>query len=210
MRVGVRIIIRPQEKNCPHHKIVALLSVEREWRLWVFLGIFPIYVSRYAGTSGWFCWRFFLVVIRRCLRISLHYQPMQLIGKHVRTHWRVKGTVPVEGCKWWLRKRQVFASYWGGGDDFRDDEQKRRDKKRIFVHKIKKRSGISKVKCILICMVDESPILGEEKSMQAFLIFKKKKLFPVNRITKQRRQVTGKMATMRPRGSVHKRLHCYR
>ena len=73
--------------------------------------------------------------------------------------------MPVEGCKWRLRKRQVFTSYWGGGGDFRDDEQKRRDKKRIFVHKIKKRSGISKVKCILISMVDESPILGEEKSI---------------------------------------------
>ena len=41
---------------------------------------------------------------------------------------------------------------------------------------------------------DNSQIIGEEKSMQAFLI-SKKKLFPVNRITKQRRQVTGKMAT---------------
>ena len=51
---------------------------------------------------------------------------------------------------------------------------------------------------------DNSQIIGEEKSMQAFLI-SKKKLFPVNRITKQRRQVTGKMATMRPRGSVHKK-----
>ena len=39
-----------------------------------------------------------------------------------------------------------------------------------------------------------SQIIGEEKSMQAFLI-SKEKLFPVNRITKQRRQVTGKMAT---------------
>ena len=52
---------------------------------------------------------------------------------------------------------------------------------------------------------DNSQIIGEEKSMQAFLI-SKKKLFPVNRITKQRRQVTGKMATMRPRGSVHKKV----
>ena len=54
---------------------------------------------------------------------------------------------------------------------------------------------------------DNSQIIGEEKSMQAFLI-SKKKLFPVNRITKQRRQVTGKMATMRPRGSVHKKKGC--
>ena len=140
----------PRKKNCPHHKIVALLSVEREWRLWVFLGIFPIFVSRYAGTSGCICWRFFLVVIRRCLRISLHYQPMQLIGKHVRTHWRVKGTVPVEGCKWRLRKRQVFTNYWGGGDDFRNYKQKRRYKKRVFVHKIKKAERNFQGKCILI------------------------------------------------------------
>ena len=38
----------------------------------------------------------------------------------------------------------------GRGDDFRDYKQKMRDKKREFVHKIKERSGFSKVKCILI------------------------------------------------------------
>ena len=38
----------------------------------------------------------------------------------------------------------------GRGDDFRDYKQKMRDKKRGFVHKIKERSGFSKVKCILI------------------------------------------------------------
>ena len=38
----------------------------------------------------------------------------------------------------------------GRGDDFRDYKQKMRDKKGEFVHKIKERSGVSKVKCILI------------------------------------------------------------
>ena len=44
----------------------------------------------------------------------------------------------------------LFTNYWRGGDDFRNYGQKRRDKKRVFVHKIRKRSGFSKVKCILI------------------------------------------------------------
>ena len=49
-----------------------------------------------------------------------------------------------------LSEMGLFANYWRGGDDFRNYGQKRRDKKRVFVHKIRKRSGFSKVKCILI------------------------------------------------------------
>ena len=49
-----------------------------------------------------------------------------------------------------VAQKASYSQITEEGGDFRDYEQKRKYKKREFVHKIKKRGGISKVKCILI------------------------------------------------------------